>query len=285
MGLGPTARRRRLGAHLSELREKAGLTVSGVGEHMGASPQTIRNWEKGQASMKKMELAALLELYDAPHEVRQTLEDARREGSKRSWWSTYRLPEWFKPYVGLETDAALVCNFEQELIPGLLQTEDYARAIHTSGGHITDPEDVEKRVAARMERQRRLFDKDNPLELRAVISEAALQRKVGGRKVWSEQLEHLLTMADLPNVMFQVVSYEAGEHASMTSGFTVLEFSEPADPDVAYMESPLGGHVIEDNSDVTLLRNLFDELRSSAMPQRESVDLVREIAPGQPLTA
>ncbi|MDP9641348.1 hypothetical protein J2S53_001293 [Actinopolyspora lacussalsi] len=255
-----------------------------MGEHMGASPQTIRNWEKGQASMKKMELAALLELYDAPHEVRQTLEDARREGSKRSWWSTYRLPEWFKPFVGLESDAALVCNFEQELILGLLQTEDYARAIHTSGGHITDPEDVEKRVAARMERQRRLFDKDNPLELRAVISEAALHRKVGGRKVWSEQLEHLLALAERPNVMFQVIPYDTGAHASMTSGFAVLSFAEQTDPDVAYMDGPLGGHVIEDNADVTLLRNLFDELRSSAMPQRESIDLVREIAPGKPVT-
>ncbi|WP_181188428.1 helix-turn-helix domain-containing protein [Actinopolyspora mortivallis] len=282
MALGPTARRRRLGAHLAELRENAGLSFAEVGEHMGASPQTIRNWEKGQASMKKMELAALMDLYDAPHEVRQTLEDARREGSKRSWWSTYRLPEWFKPYVGLETDAALVCNFEQELIPVLLQTEDYARAIHTSGGHITDPEDVEKRVAARMQRQRRLLDKDNPLELRAVISEAALYRKVGGRKAWSEQLEHLLALGERPNVMFQVIPYEAGAHASMASGFTVLSFAEPTDPDVAYMDGLLGGHVIEDNSDVTLLKNLFDELRSSAMPQRESIDLVREIAPGQP---
>lgn len=227
--------------------------------------------------MKKSELAALLEYYEAPNEFRPHLEEARREGSKRGWWSTYRLPEWFKPYVGLESDAVTVCNFEVELIPGLLQTEDYAREIHSSGGHLTNPEDVDKRVSARMERQRRLTDSP-PLELRAVISEAALRREIGGPKAMSEQRDHLLKLAELPNVMFQVVPFHVGSHASLPGGFALLSFAEPVDPDVGYMDSPLGGHVIEDTGDVRALRNLFDEVRSSALSQRDSITLASTIA-------
>ncbi|WP_406692105.1 helix-turn-helix transcriptional regulator [Saccharopolyspora sp. ID03-671] len=277
MTLGPTARRRRLGAHLAELRHAAGLTTADVAEFFGCTAQTIRNWERGTSTMKKVELAALLDKYGAAADTRSQLEETRREGSKRGWWSTYKLPEWFKPYVGLETDAAMVCNFEVELIPGLLQTESYAREIHSSGEHLTKPEDVEKRVAARLERQKRLTG-EHPLELRLVISEGALRRSVGGPDVMREQLRQLIDLGGLPNVILQVIPFSAGAHASMPSGFTVLTFAEQADPDVAYMDGPLGGHVIEDPHDVGTLRNLFDEVRAAALPQRESLSLVRTIA-------
>ncbi|MDI2031480.1 helix-turn-helix transcriptional regulator [Saccharopolyspora sp. TS4A08] len=276
MTLGPTARRRRLGAHLAELRHAAGLTTADVAEFFGCTAQTIRNWERGTSTMKKVELAALLDKYGAAADTRSQLEETRREGSKRGWWSTYKLPEWFKPYVGLETDAAMVCNFEVELIPGLLQTESYAREIHSSGG-LTKPDEVDKRVSARLARQRRLTE-ESPLELRVVISEGALRRRVGGPEVMQEQLDQLIKHAQLPNVIFQVLPFNAGAHASMPSGFTLLTFAEQTDPDVGYLEGPLGGHVIEDVDDVTTLHNRFDRVRSAALPERESLSLVRTIA-------
>ncbi|ASU78937.1 XRE family transcriptional regulator [Actinopolyspora erythraea] len=278
MGLGPTARRRRLGAHLAEMRESSELSVAHVAGHVGVSEQTLRNWERGLSTMRKMELHALCELYEASADVRETLETARRESSKRGWWSTYKLPTWFKPYIGLENDATLVRNFEQEIIPGLLQTEAYAREIHLYGGHMPQPDRVEQWVSARMQRQRRLYE-SSPLELRAVVSEAALRRSIGGEEVMAEQLQHIVKLAELPNVMFQVISAASGVHAGLSGGgFTVLSFEE-TDPDIGYIEGPLGGHIIEDSNEVTTLRHIFDEVRSATLSQRESVKLVRTMIP------
>ncbi|APU15683.1 DNA binding protein with helix-turn-helix domain [Actinoalloteichus fjordicus] len=276
MSLGPTARRRRLGTSLTELRASARRSLAEAAEHIGCSAGKIRNWEAGRSGIKKFELTALLDYYETPERVRSLLEELRREGAQRGWWSTYRLPEWFKPYVGLEQAASEVHNFEIELIPGLLQTEAYAREIHSAGRHITDPADVEKRVAARMERQQRLTA-PVPLELRAVVSESALYRQIGGPAIMTEQLHHLRRLGRLPNVILQVLPNSVGTHPSLAGGFTLLRFVEQADPDVGWSENPLGGHVIEDRDDVAALTFMFDELRGLALSKRETAQLIARI--------
>ncbi|AOS63832.1 helix-turn-helix domain-containing protein [Actinoalloteichus hymeniacidonis] len=273
MSLGPTARRRRLGTSLAELRSEAQRSLNEAADHIGCSAGKIRNWEAGRSGIKKFELTALLDYYRTPQAVRGLLEDLRREGAQRGWWSTYRLPEWFKPYVGLEQAAVEVRNFEIELIPGLLQTKAYAREIHSAGTHITDPSDVEKRVAARMERQQRLWA-DEPLRLSAVVSEAALHRQIGGAEVMAEQLHHLRSLGRLPNVVLQILPSSVGTHPSLAGGFTFLRFAESADPDVGWTENPLGGNVIEDRDDVATLRTMFDELQRLALSKRDSTRLL-----------
>lgn len=276
--LGPTVRRRQLGAELARLREAAGMTTRDAAEVLGCSVAKIGHLERGRYGVRKAELASLLSVYSASAEVCEVLEEMRREGSQRGWWATYRLPEWAKPFVGLESAASSVRTFELELVPGLLQTEAYARAVHTAGRHLTKPEDVEKRVSARMARQRRLTEPPSVLELWAVMSEAAICREVGGSEVMQEQLHALLELAALPNVKVQVLPFAAGAHGAMSGPLTVLSFPSHTDPDVGYQEYPVGGHLVEDVDAVARMSVIFDDLRAAAMSTRESAQLIARAA-------
>lgn len=262
---------------LTKLRNEAGYTTTQAAEHLGCSESKIRHWETGRSGAKKIELEALLTFYGASTAVREQLEETRKDGAKRGWWASYRLPSWFAPYVGFETDATKVRNFELDLIPGLLQTEAYAREVHRVGRNSIDTAAIDKSVAARLERQRRLTTEPR-LELRAVIAEEALRRAVGGPQIMREQLQHLVERAELPNVIVQVLPFSAGAHASPHGPFVVLSFDSPEDEDIGFTDTPLGGHVIDEPSDVTTLAHLFDEIRSVALPAPESTALLRNIA-------
>jgi hypothetical protein len=246
-------------------------------ELLGCSMGKVSNIEQGRYGVKKQELHALLAFYQVEPDVALVLEDLRREGAKRGWWSVYGLPEWFKPYIGLESDASSVRSFELELVPGLLQTEAYARAVHLAVRHLVAPEDVDRQVTARMERQRRLTETP-PLELWAVISEAAVRRVVGSPQIMIEQLNHLRKLARaMPNIKVQVLPFSAGAHGSMSGPFSILSFPEPSDPDVAYVEYPVGGNCIEDAKDVSRFTILFDDLRDAALSSRDTTSLIGAI--------
>lgn len=272
-----TARRRQLGGWLHRLRREAGASPGDAAARLGCSESKIRHWEAGRSRAKKIELEALLDFYGASAEVRQQLEEIRKDGAKRGWWASYRLPGWFAPYVGFETDAVEARNFELDLIPGLLQTETYAREVHRVGRHASDTEAAEKSVAARLERQRRLTA-EPVLELRVVIAEEALRRIVGSEQVMTEQLKHVVALAQRPNVIVQVLPFNAGAHVSPHGPFVVLSFADPEDEDIGFSDTPLGGHVIDDPADVTALSYLFDELRSVALPAPDSVELLHSMA-------
>ena len=276
--LGPTVRRRQLGAELRRLRDAAGMSTRDAADVLGCSVAKIGHLERGRYGVRKTELAALLDAYRASDEVRDVLEELRREGGQRGWWATYRLPEWAQPFVGLEFAASAVRTFELELVPGLLQTEAYARAVHRSGRHLTDPEDIDKRVSARLTRQRRLTEPP-VIELWAVTSEAAIRRQVGGLSGMAEQLRTLVELStNLPNLKLQVLPFAAGEHGSMSGPLTLLSFPDQAEPDVAYLEYPVGGHLVEDVDVVARLSMLFDDLRAQAMSIRDSVQLISQAA-------
>jgi transcriptional regulator with XRE-family HTH domain len=273
--LGPTMRRKQLGAELRRLREAAGLRMEDAAAALDCARSRISHIETGRNAVRKPDLEVLLRLYGATGRL-EALEELRREGTRRGWWSIYRLPEWLQAYIGFEADATSVRALELELIPGLLQTEAYARAVHVAGHHMTPSAEVESRVAARMQRQARLTAVA-PLELSVVVSEAALRRALALGSVGIEQLDHLTASAKLPNVHFQVLPFSVGVHRSMSGSFALLAFAPGVSPDIAYQEYAVGGHLVDDQDAVRLLVSLYDELRDQALDADESLTFVSEL--------
>lgn len=273
---GPTLRRRQLGMELRRLRLAAGLTREVAADELACSPTKITHLESGRNSPRKAELKVLLQLYGVGTEEYAALEELRLEASERGWWSTAKLPEWLAAYVGLEADASLLRSLELELIPGLLQTEDYARLTHVLAKHMTQPDEVERQVAARMQRQRRLTE-SQPLRLSTVVSEAALQRCASHPAIASGQLRHLIERARLPNVELRVLPFSAGMHPSMSGSFTLLSFPDETLPDAAYQEYAVGGHLIDEQAIVARLDRLFGALRDQALGADESLVLISEL--------
>jgi hypothetical protein len=200
----------------------------------------------------------------------------RKEGSKRGWWSTYRLPLWLQSYVGFESDARELLTCELELIPALLQTEAYARRTHTLAVHMTTPAEIDRLVEARLRRQERLVE-PSPLAFSAVISEAALQRTLGDKSLAAGQLRHLLTMAEKPNISLAVLPFDVGLHQSMSGSFTVLKFAPEVSEPVAYMEHAVGGHLVDDQEILTRLISLFDVLQKQALSPADSLRLIADL--------
>jgi len=274
--MGPTAGRRKLAAELRRRREAAQLTTKQAAEVLGCSLQKIGHLERGENVIKKAELAALLDSYGAAPDDRAVLEEIRVQAAKRGWWVTYRLPEWAQPLIGLESDSSREQTYELELIPGLLQTEDYARAVYAAGRHLVPPEHVDQQIAARLLRQHRLTG-DSPQELVAVVSEGALRRAVGGPATMGAQLEHLLEVSKAPNVKLQVLPFAAGQNGAMSGPVTILSFPDLDAPDIGYLEHSLGGEVIEDPDAVAALTTLFHDLRDQALSSRDSARLIEQV--------
>lgn len=271
-----TARRRQLGSWLVKLRNQAGSDVEEAAKALDCSVSKIRHLEAGRSKAKKGELSALLDLYGADTEVRDQLETTRQQAEQRGWWQSYRVPEWFAPFVDFESFATEAINFELDLVPGLLQTERYAYEIHRAGRYTTNPQDIQRRVKARTERQKRLTE-TIPLQLRAVVRESALRCQVGGPEVMREQLDQLLEWCALPNVILQVLPDESGAHASPSGAFVVLSFAHPENESIGFLDTPLGGHTVDDADDVAALRYVFDEVRSTALPAPASLDRISTI--------
>jgi transcriptional regulator with XRE-family HTH domain len=274
---GPTIRRRQLGIELQRLREAAGVTRPAAATAIGCSPARIGHIESGRNVLGKAELIVLLrDHYGADDATLATLEELRTEASQRGWWSTYGLPEWLAGYVGLEYDATSLRCLELELIPGLLQTEAYARTLYTLRGALSAKE-MDRRVAARMQRQERLSG-PNPLQLTAVVSEAALHRCARDERVAAAQLAQLIDRAQRPNIKLRVLPLDLGLHVGMAGPFTLLSFPKALLADAAYQEYAVGGHVIDDESVVSQLDTLFDKLRSQALDATESLAVIAELA-------
>ncbi len=238
----------------------------------------VVNLERGDAAAKKAELELLLRLYRADDDQFEVLESIRRESAKRGWWSTYNLPEWVKPLVGFESEAVSARNFEPNLVPGLLQTEAYSRALHVAGRQLTPVNLVDKFVAARKERQQRLTVRLPALELWAIIGEEALRRPVLSAGGMADQLDHLADMAKAPHVKIQVLPLVSGAHPSMSGSIYVMSYEDPQDPDIGWIEHPLGGFVVDDPRGVTTMSIVFDDVRAAALSVRDSATLISTIA-------
>ena len=235
---GPTVRRMLVGTQLRRLRAEAGLTREAAGEAIRASEWKIHRLENGQVGFKERDIIDLLRLYRVtdPAEVAE-LVGLAREANTPGWWQHYGdvLPTWFRTYVDLESAATLIRTYEGQFIPGLLQTDDYMRAV-VQGAHLDESsEELGRRVRLRMARQQ-LLTRDHPPRLWAVIDEAAMRRPVGGGEVMRRQLERLIDATKLPNVTLQVLPFGAGAHPAMVGSFSVLRFPDDELPDVVYLE-------------------------------------------------
>lgn len=270
---GPTMRKKQLGRQLRELREAAGLRMEDAAATLDCARSRISHLETGRYAVRKPDLEALLRLYGALDRL-DVLEEIRRESAKPGWWSTYRLPEWLQGYIGLEDDAVRVRSFALEPIPGLLQTEAYARLLYTL--RPRSGREVDRHVAARMQRQARLTAPE-PLTLSVVISEAALTRTLALGAVGIEQLRHLSVRGELPNVTVHVLPFATGVHRSMSGSFTLLDFAPGVSPPIAYQEYAVGGHLVDEQDAVQELSDLHDQLQDQALGPDESLIVISDL--------
>jgi transcriptional regulator with XRE-family HTH domain len=266
-------RRRRLAAALKRLRDQSGMTADEAAKQVGISKSALSRIENAQVSVMPPVASKLLELYGVESPDIEALVQVAREARKRGWWQAYDdvLPEWFEIYVGLEAEAAEVKEFEPQLVPGLLQTADYARAVIRAEHPDAPDEEVNRRVELRMKRQ----DTSNPPRLWVVLDEAVLRRPVGGSEVMQAQLHRLTEASRVPGNTIQVLAFAAGEHGSMGSAFSILTFPEPADPGVVYVETRAGSLYLE-GQQVREYTAVFQHLVATALGQKESTTMIAE---------
>lgn len=272
----PTLRRRDLGRRLRALRLERGLTVEQVAELLLCSPSKVSRMETAQRGATLRDVRDLCRIYEVsdPSQVEQLM-DLVREGKRQAWWQSY-VPEYFATYVGLEQAATTLCYYQSTIVPGLLQTVAYARAMYKGGlpAEFT-PERADELIEVRLRRQQ-VLTRDPPLELQAVFDEAVLRRVVGGPDVMSAQLQYLVQAAAMPNVTVQVMPFAVGAHPAMDNQFNILEFGDGTPP-VVYVEGLMGWLYIERENDVTRYRQVFEHLCSIALDPRETIELISQI--------
>jgi transcriptional regulator with XRE-family HTH domain len=281
VAVGPTVRRRRLGSELRRLRESQSLKLEEVAERLGLAPSTLSRIETGKASTRTAYLHAMLELYGVTDpSQRQVLSDMARDGHHKGWWALWDgvLPTGFSIYVGLEAEAASLRVYESQVVHGLLQTQDYARAVMTTVRRRQTPEEIDRLVSLRIQRQDVLFRPD-PLDLWIILDEGVLRRMAGPSEMMRAQLEYLYDATQRPNVTLQVLSFNSGLHPGLGGSFAIIEFPERFDPDVVYTEGVTGQAYIEERDrDVRARCEAFDLLRAAALSPADSARLIKAIS-------
>jgi transcriptional regulator with XRE-family HTH domain len=275
--ISPTVRRRKLGVQLRTLRERAGLTIDDVARSTRWSMSKISRIETARVGARQKDVDQLLALYQVEDpDTRASMAQLVREAAQRGWWTTYgeAVPDWFEDYVGFESEASSFRIFETQIVPALLQTEDYARAI-LKAGRLTDlPYEVEQRIQLRMARQS-VFSRSDPPRMRVVIDESVLRRPVGGPEVMAGQLKRLLAEVDNPNIILQVLPFSAGEHLAMNGSFVLFAFDE-SDLDIVYVEYLAGALYLEKKRELAWYTLAFDHLGATALGPKESAKLVEQ---------
>ena len=275
----PTVRLRRLAAELRRLRSAAQLSREDVEEQTGVNEGTLYRLETARARPQRRTLMALLDLYGADTSLRSDLLAIAQGADNQGWLRPYHsaLPEEYTAYISFEAEARSVRNYESLFIPGLLQTEAYARAVIPGVLPSATKDQVDQRVQARIERQQ-LLDRPDPLELWAVIDEAAIRRLVGGRKIMHAQVTHLADAAAKPNITIQVIPFEAGAHPGMPGSFVHMDFKDPLDPELVYIDTMAGDLFLEADADLRRYRSMFDHLRATALGATDTASLLASAA-------
>ncbi|MFM9611610.1 helix-turn-helix domain-containing protein [Streptomyces niveiscabiei] len=277
-GRASTVLARKLGGELLRLREAAGLTQPQAAGALSATAAKVAKMERGWVPIREPDVRALCKLYGVEDEavVERLLAIAKADRERRKakgWWNQYPQLPTLVEYVALEDIATSMRTWELAIVPGLLQTPDYARALAVGNGVWEDPNAIEPFVESRLARQARLSG-ENPLELWAVVHEGALRQLVGGSAVMRAQLEHLLDIARQPNVKVQVLPYHAGAHPGMTSAFTIVSFAEQGALDVVHMDTTSSTLWLESDTDADQHGRLFDRIARVSLAQQNSVRLI-----------
>jgi transcriptional regulator with XRE-family HTH domain len=272
----PTVRRRELGALLRALRTEKGLTVEQVSEQLLCSPSKVSRMETGHGTATPRDIRDLCDLYDVTDAAeRDRMMRLAREGKRSGWWQGYDL-ENFSTYVGLEAEAVGIKYYQSTIVPGLLQTPDYARAMYEAGVPKFTPERIDEHIEVRLRRQRLLMQSP-PIRLEVVLDEAVLHRLVGGSAVMAAQIARLSKVSKQPNVTMQVIPYTAGAHPAMDSTFNILQFAEGV-PSVVYVEGLVGWIYVERPQDIDRYQQVFEHLRTVALTPQESSELLARIS-------
>lgn len=271
----PTIRARRLRRELRRLRDRAGLLAEDVAKDLGWHRTKVIRIELGHSRVTQNDVRDLLTLYKASDEEQETLATLSRQARQKGWWNSYGdvLPD---DYVGFEAEASSISSYESSYLPGLLQTEEYVRAIIHAGRVTADPEEVDRIVAARLARKA-LLSRDVPPKLWVVLDEAAVRRVVGGVEVMRAQIGRLIEACANPSIVLQVLPFDAGSHAAMGGAFTILDYDDAVlDPTVVYVGNDTSTLLMEKELHVARYRLMFDHLRAKALdPDRSGEFLAR----------
>ena len=275
---GPTVQRVVLGSQLHRLRESRGITAAQAAEAIRGSHSKISRMERGRVGFKERDVGDLLTLYGVTDsQERAALLNLARTANTPGWWHAYSdiLPAWLEPYVGLEAAASVIRTYEVQFVPGLLQTEEYARSLIRRGSAVSE-EDVSRRAELRVSRQE-ILGGPNPPQLWAVIDEGALRRPVGSREIVREQLRYLIEAADHPAVTLQILPFSAGAHSAMGGPFTILRSAEPDLQDVVYIEQLTGALYLDTPSEVDRYLEVMEQLCLQAEPPANTGELLQQI--------
>lgn len=283
--ISPTVRRRRLAMELRQLRDEADIKASDVAKELGCSAGKISQMETCRVSISVPDTKAMLEMYGITGEYRDALVELARTAKQRGWWLPYAdtMRPWFQQYVGFETETSVARAYQSEYVPGLLQTDEYQRSLAVAergvlaaDGKSWSEEELDQLVALRKGRQELLAGEDTP-RFWFILNEAVLRRWVGTPEIMHAQLNRLLEVGRQDNVTIQVLAFASGAHVAMTGPFMLLEFLEPIDPDVVYVEHLTGARYIEDADEVKRYRLAIEDLMASALSRTRSASLIREV--------
>jgi hypothetical protein len=270
-----TLQQRQLARTLRRLREDAGLSLEEAAPRLDWSTSKLGRIETAQQGVDVHGVRSMLDLYNVGGAQWTEIIDLTREAKQKGWWHAYGLK--LAGYPALEADAAVVYEYQLGLVPGLLQTADYARALFRGSRPQRTEAELDYHVRSRLFRQRRLTE-DPLLELVAIVDETVLHRPIGGVEVMRAQLRHLASQAALPSVCFQVLPVSAGAHQGTNGSFTVLGFTDPDEPAIAYTENAVSAAHVHKEAEVRGYKLVFDQLRSEALSPRDSVALVERLA-------
>lgn len=268
----PAVGRRRLGIELRRLREQASITIESVADQLDCSSSKISRIETGHIGASPRDVSEMLGFYGVDRETTAELVQLARDAREKGWWQTYGAV-LVGAYVGFEAAASRIRAYEAQLMPGLLQIQDYATAIiRAARPDITD-EFLAARLEVRHKRQS-LFDQEDPLNLWVILDEAVFRRRVGSESIMSRQLRHLLDMAQRPNITVQVLPFTAGAHAGTDGTFSLLEYEEDVNPDFVFVENAIGGLFLDKDDALVRYRTIFGHLRNAALPAQRSLEFI-----------
>jgi transcriptional regulator with XRE-family HTH domain len=270
----PTVRRRELGALLRALRTQRGLTVEQAADQLLCSPSKVSRMETGHGAATPRDIRDLCNLYAVTDQAeRDRLMKLARESKLQGWWQSYDLT--YATYVGLEAEAVAISDFQSSVVPGLLQTPDYARAGHEGTMPRLTNEQIEMQIQAKLTRQS-LLTQANPLTFRAVMDEAVLRRVVGGPQVMGKQLDRLIEVARLPNVTLQIIPFTVGSHPGLESNFNILELPKPT-PSIVFVEGLVGSMYLERAEDLKRYQEVFERLQTVALSPKDTINAIAKI--------
>jgi hypothetical protein len=273
----PTVRRRELGTLLRKLREERAMTVKQVTEQLLCSPSKVSRIETGQRGATLRDVRDLCDFYGVTDQAfRDQLMDLAKLGKQPGWWQPFDLP--YSTYVGFEAEARVIRDFDSAVVPGLLQTPEYVRALHEDPLPFGSRDVIGQRIQARLRRQELLIRQNPPpLQLRAILDEAVLHRVIGGPAVMAAQLKWVVQETERSNVTVQVLPYGIGAHPALDSNFNILEFSGPA-ADIVYSEGMVGFIYLDRPEDITRYHQVFEHLSQLALKPGPSAELMLEVS-------